>query len=509
LNLCSRELSFELEHHLSTKTPYWIIDQQSSYDTSHASEFCPDLPIHINLLARHGIRFPTKGDIEDFVHLEKILSQYGYLISNSNFSWLTEWKCPYKLSESGLLTARGEREHYDLAKRLAHRFDPFLSIQYTPKILPIQSSPASRASQSGTSFAFGLLEGLGTLGLAHYQPFAIESDSDTLRFFERCPNYENNVLQNTSLLYESDMFFGKYIDSVSEKVSQILGIPYYYHHHNHNNNNNNNSSNNKNGQNDYWNLTNIMIILYKACQFDISYFNESKKFCALFDQEDFLFFEYWQDLSDYYMKGHGTPLAYEISCPLLVDFFNTMDSIVKKTPALEKAKLRFAHAETLMPFVSILGLFNDQEPLHWNSTDLQRETRQWRSSVISPFTANVIFLLYNCTDGFRVKLLHNEVAREFPGCGEMYCPLGKLRILYEVALQCNFQQMCANSSSPSHPLLFQESKYEETNINPLLLMEVPVFSFVIGFLSGIGMLNLWTVTRRQQRGYRFVPKEDH
>jgi len=112
-------------------------------------------------------------------------------------------------------------------------------------------------------------------------------------------------------------------------------------------------------------------------------------------------------------------------------------------------------------------------------------------------------------DGFRVKLLHNEVAREFPGCGEMYCPLGKLRILYKVALQCNFQQMCANSSSPSHPLLFQESKYEETNISSLLLMEVPVFSFVIGFLSGIGMLNLWTATRRQQRGYRLVPKEDH
>jgi hypothetical protein len=60
--------------------------------------------------------------------------------------------------------------------------------------------------------------------------------------------------------------------------------------------------------------------MYKACSYDVATFELTSQFCALFSQNDIEMFEYAEDLENYYLKGHGTPLAYEISCPLLTDF---------------------------------------------------------------------------------------------------------------------------------------------------------------------------------------------
>lgn len=43
------------------------------------------------------------------------------------------------------------------------------------------------------------------------------------------------------------------------------------------------------------------------------------------------------------------------------------------------------------------GLYKDAEHLHWNSSDSVINNRQWRTSDVSPFAANVAFVLYNCS----------------------------------------------------------------------------------------------------------------
>ena len=83
----------------------------------------------------------------------------------------------------------------------------------------------------------------------------------------------------------------------------------------------------------------------------------------------------------------------------------------------QKAKLRFAHAETLLPFIALLvtmatnflkltyflkGLFKDSEMLHWNSSRSVLDNRLWRDSQLSPFAGNVAFVLYNCTGNFYI-----------------------------------------------------------------------------------------------------------
>jgi hypothetical protein len=66
-------------------------------------------------------------------------------------------------------------------------------------------------------------------------------------------------------------------------------------------------------------------------------------------------FEYTDDLATYYESGYGSSINWEISCPLLQDMFTQFDLVVANTSDFyELAKLRFAHAETILPFVALL-----------------------------------------------------------------------------------------------------------------------------------------------------------
>jgi len=164
-------------------------------------------------------------------------------------------------------------------------------------------------------------------------------------------------------------------------------------------------------------------------------------FCSLFDLDDFYHFETSSDLSDYWIKGYGNSINYMISCPLLVDFWNSVVNVIKGTSPVEMAKLRFAHAETILPFVCLLGLYQDPFVLHWNSPGL--DTRQWHSSIISPFAANVALALYNCNGVYKVKLLLNEVPVPIPRCGgAFYCPVDAFQTIYQPALICPFNNLC-------------------------------------------------------------------
>lgn len=341
---------------------------------------------------------------------------------------MKNWKSPYSLLAAGYLDEFGEQEHYNISKRMLKRFYSLLSQKYWPKVFPIQSTQISRTARSANVFGFGIWEGKGNIGLTKFQPFYTYSESLNediiLRFFDNCPKYEKEVLNNKTLKYNAEMFKNLFIQKTLSKVIKILGITPTE-----------------------WNLTVTDInYFYKACTFDVAVFNKTDQFCKLFDEDDIKNFEYTNDLLDYYIKGYGNKLAYIISCPLLKEFFDIMDEVINQK-TIQSAKFHFAHAETILPFISLLGLFKDNKPLQWNNSLQQIENRQWRTSKISPFAANIAFLLYNCSGHFRVKLMHNEQEYEFPNCNEIYCPYEKLKFLYQNFLKdCNFNQICHDSN---------------------------------------------------------------
>ncbi|GKC72601.1 histidine acid phosphatase, eukaryotic [Tanacetum coccineum] len=87
--------------------------------------------------------------------------------------------------------------------------------------------------------------------------------------------------------------------------------------------------------------------------------------------------------------------------PLLEDVILSMENAVKAKEeghapgSYEKARLRFAHAETLVPFSCLIELFlggsefdqiQREEPLKYPPKPPQKRT--WRGSTVAPFSGN-------------------------------------------------------------------------------------------------------------------------
>eukprot|EP01105_Mastigella_eilhardi_P020253 TRINITY_DN480_c0_g1_i1.p1 TRINITY_DN480_c0_g1~~TRINITY_DN480_c0_g1_i1.p1 ORF type:complete len:324 (+),score=109.71 TRINITY_DN480_c0_g1_i1:786-1757(+) len=194
-------------------------------------------------------------------------------------------------------------------------------------------------------------------------------------------------------------------------------------------------------------------LMWYACQFDVAVYGKTNEWCSVFGKEDIAVLEYIEDLESYYQRGYGIPLSHQISAPLLQEVVKIMDAVVEKdteSPYYFTAKSRFAHAETMLPFYALLGLFKDTEPLRADSPQEVIERRQWRDSLIGTFCTNVAFVLYNCTSttthnhSFAVRVLFNEEDIALPGCTQEapFCPYEKFKKLYASQLSLNFDSLC-------------------------------------------------------------------
>ena len=114
------------------------------------------------------------------------------------------------------------------------------------------------------------------------------------------------------------------------------------------------------------------------------------------------------------MKGpsiQGNDATFNMVQPLLFDFFSS----IEKTPRIG-AHLRFAHAETIIPFATILQIpgISDQ-PV--DRTDLYTyEKNNWRGDRVSPMAANIQWDIFqHRTDSNRilVRMLYNEIEVKF------------------------------------------------------------------------------------------------
>lgn len=118
----------------------------------------------------------------------------------------------------------------------------------------------------------------------------------------------------------------------------------------------------------------------------------------------------------------------------------------------------FGHAETLGPLYCALGLFKDQEGLRADNFD-KRPDHKFRTSEILPFSANIIFVLYECVPeelgedeeieegDYYLQMFINEKPHVIPGCEKFYCPYKQVRHYYQKLIdQCDFKSICKRSA---------------------------------------------------------------
>lgn len=125
---------------------------------------------------------------------------------------------------------------------------------------------------------------------------------------------------------------------------------------------------------------------------------------------------YLSDAQDFYQKGPGiaeaSPITFEMSQNLLDDFFAEASAIGAGT-LTHAAKLRFTHAEIIMPFATRLGLPDTSMAVSAADT-YTYDNNPWRGSLVAPLASNFQWDLYSDGKTVLVKMLYNEKETDFP-----------------------------------------------------------------------------------------------
>eukprot|EP00124_Ichthyophonus_hoferi_P002271 Ihof_evm6s148 gene=Ihof_evmTU6s148 len=364
---------------MSTKTPYWA--QEDSSDWTPVPETCN--PILLEGVFRHGARNPGGSDIKKMKNLRKLLKDNKHLVEKSANPWAADWEVIYEKSEAHLLIPEGAKELYDIAQRYRAAFPDLFKESFNAIKYNFSSTQISRALQSGSAFTYGLFERKETVGInLSYQPVSIWSaslDVDyLLRFFDTCPNYVNSIMTivegkevKKPLTEQIKFKNGPLMTELRKEVSKKLGLP-----------------------EDIVSLDDISG-MYRACSYDSIVEHDTSKWCYLLGERGMQIMDYHDDLKQWWIKGPGAKINYEISCSLLADMFKHIDDRLACKTELN-ANIRFAHAETVLPLLTLLNLFDNDQKLYANTTYEVFSKRSWRSNFLSPFAANVMFAFYDC-----------------------------------------------------------------------------------------------------------------
>ncbi|CAL5363918.1 unnamed protein product [Camellia sinensis] len=172
-------------------------------DNSLVPSNIPDqcTPIHLNLVARHGTRAPTKEMLKELndlaLRMEVLLqdAKEQKLALQKVLAWFWGWKSPWQGKlKGGELISEGEDELYNLGIRTRDKFPQLFNEDYHPDVYAIRATQIPRASASAVAFGMGLLSGRGNLEPGHNRAFAVTSESRAsdilLRFHDCCQNYK-------------------------------------------------------------------------------------------------------------------------------------------------------------------------------------------------------------------------------------------------------------------------------------------------------------------------------
>jgi len=100
-----------------------------------------------------------------------------------------------------------------------------------------------------------------------------------------------------------------------------------------------------------------VLSLWNACKFESTALHLYNGACLLFDETDAVKLEYVEDVKDFWTKGFGHALNYDMTCDLIKDVVRFLKD------RQVTGRFLFGHAETILPLVARLGLYRDAEGL--------------------------------------------------------------------------------------------------------------------------------------------------
>ncbi|XP_075997901.1 multiple inositol polyphosphate phosphatase 1-like [Genypterus blacodes] len=380
--------------------------------------------IHLTAIIRHGTRYPTSKNVRKMHKMNQLVREKA----SGKESWLREiqehWRMWYTEDMDGRLVQKGADDHKHLAVRLSKLFPSLISEEKLRggRIKFITSSK-HRCVNSTEAFKAGLTQ---LWGIQDVQ-FDHDVNDALMRFFDQCTRFVQSVSDNPSALAEVDKFRkGPEMKRVQEKIADRIRVQY--------------------------NLMNddMAEAAFYLCAYEFAIKTVNSPWCRLFDETDAQVMEYANDLKQFWKRSYGYDINSKSSCILFHDVFSRLDKaaneIINGQQVTEAVTVQVGHAETLLPLLTLLGLFNDPERL--TSTNYAAQTqRSFRTSRMLPYAANLLLVLYDCGGGqLRLQPLLNERPMAFPGMTDQQTsvPLySDVRARYgELLRGCDFESEC-------------------------------------------------------------------
>eukprot|EP00127_Corallochytrium_limacisporum_P003530 Clim_evm13s150 gene=Clim_evmTU13s150 len=412
-------------------------------------------PEHIQMLVRHGTRYPSTGDIRKLDKLQNKLNQLD-LHGDSNYLWLKDWENPFHESDDKMLHEIGEYELYEIAKRYRERFPTLFMEKYSSRSYRFTSTKTERAAQSASAFSYGLFEGTGIISENGFQPVAINSasiDRDIqLRFFDNCDKYlrvvkgddlDGEVSRPGVKTVSGELKKFKKSEALQSLIADVkrkVGLP----------------------EDHPFPSYKDLYGIYVMCAYGVNLRGDTT-FCDIFEDTDkaLKILDFHSELKTYYVRGEGTDINTQMSCPLLTDMWEHIEALVENYKDNQnmlphhqlKGAFRFAHAETLIPLVNLMGLYTQGEKGNLTADEYEThiKDREFRSGIMSPFSGNIGMVVYKCTGTtpdnvhWKVATLLNERVYKMTqvGCDHLLCDYSKMHHYFRDHYGCNFDEVCS------------------------------------------------------------------
>ncbi|XP_050675841.1 multiple inositol polyphosphate phosphatase 1-like [Leptidea sinapis] len=338
-------------------------------------------------LIRHGNRNPSgtvTGEMNELQAKIKHEIIASYEAGNNSLcaqdiqdlrAWT--WNSTMDVSES-YLTGTGYEEIYDMAKRIREKYPHLLA--GTEEHFYFRPTYKQRTVASAMAFVHGLTEGTN-LNLTADEP--LERD-DMLRPYDNCDRYQEDVKGGQPLADELEAFWRteEYV-AMQQGVQKRLGIPTQ--------------------------LTAAEVYtLHELCRFYRSWSPTLRSpWCAAFTNEDLVVIEYRDDVRHFQRNGYASTINAKLGHFVLRDMYENFAASVQGEG--RNLVSYFAH-DTLMEMTfCALGLFRDPEGI---AAAVRNPNRQWRTSLIAPFSTNIMAVLNRCETAndvsHRVQFFINE-----------------------------------------------------------------------------------------------------
>eukprot|EP00897_Mesotaenium_endlicherianum_P001032 jgi/Mesen1/1092/ME000123S00265 len=277
--------------------------------------------------------------------------------------WIRDWESPWAGAKvGGELIQVGEREAFEIGRRTKQMFPTLFEGEYHHELYPILATQVPRASASAVAFGMGLFQGAGFLGDGRHRAFSVLTETRQqdvhLRFHDVCVAYKLAKKALKAAVHEQRRPF--YAD-LARQVSHRHGLA----------------------------LEPADVgALWALCKTEASAMHVADRACALFSPPEVLLLEWLDDTEMFFLKGYGAAINYKMGVKLLQDVVGAMETAVgvakreRGGPGNElyqRARFRYAHAETVIPFLCLLGLFKEdvqkmREAAAAAGTETQTET---------------------------------------------------------------------------------------------------------------------------------------